>query len=445
MPVSDIFSMTIQTTGPGVSRAGFGTPMVLGVNPAWAERIRYYATSSALAAGLPNGVNDPEYKAGLKIFAQNPRPKRVAVGRRETIPTQVFTIEVSTLANSTVYDMEFDEEEITYTSDASATKDEIVAALKTAIDALSLDVTVTNPGSVGSKTLVITADNAGDWFQCKVVNPALLKMTNSTADVDVEDDLDAIQTENGDWYAIVNLFNSEAEITPIAVWADANKKFFCAQTQDSDCATVAESGSATDAAHDAKAAAYGYTALVYHEDNGQFADAGWLGKWLPLTPGSETAAYKTLSSVAVSSHVTNNETYQTNLEAKNCNYYVTHKGLNITYPGKVAGGEWMDVVRFLDWFRARCEEGLLAVKTANAKVPFTDGGISQIQGVLLGVLKQGVAAGGFAADPAPVVTVPLAADVSAADKAARTLTGVEFSATLAGAIHAEEITGQVSV
>jgi hypothetical protein len=37
------------------------------------------------------------------------------------------------------------------------------------------------------------------------------------------------------------------------------------------------------------------------------------------------------------------------------------------------------------------------------------------------------------------------ADISTIDKAARNLTGIEFTATLAGAIHIVTITGSVSV
>jgi hypothetical protein len=55
-----------------------------------------------------------------------------------------------------------------------------------------------------------------------------------------------------------------------------------------------------------------------------------------------------------------------------------------------------------------------------------------------------VKSGFLAASPAPVVTVPKAADIAPTDRANRDLKGVEWSATVAGAVHAIEITGTLS-
>ena len=60
-------------------------------------------------------------------------------------------------------------------------------------------------------------------------------------------------------------------------------------------------------------------------------------------------------------------------------------------------------------------------------------------------LALGVANDFLSNDPAPLVTVPKAADVPPTDKANRILRDVKFTATLAGAIHAVVIRGKVSV
>jgi hypothetical protein len=51
----------------------------------------------------------------------------------------------------------------------------------------------------------------------------------------------------------------------------------------------------------------------------------------------------------------------------------------------------------------------------------------------------------LSSDPAPVVTVPKVADISAGNKTTRTLPDMKFTGTLAGAIHKVIITGVVSV
>ncbi len=68
-----------------------------------------------------------------------------------------------------------------------------------------------------------------------------------------------------------------------------------------------------------------------------------------------------------------------------------------------------------------------------------------VKSVLNGALKDGVRAGGLAADPAPEVTAPAVADVDAVTKGDRILPDVKFSGTLAGAIHNLVIDGTLSV
>ena len=78
------------------------------------------------------------------------------------------------------------------------------------------------------------------------------------------------------------------------------------------------------------------------------------------------------------------------------------------------------------------------------KVPYTDPGIAMIENEVIAQLQEGISQGYIAADPAPVVTVPAAADVDSADKSDRILRNVNFTATLQGAIHKIVVTGVLS-
>jgi hypothetical protein len=113
--------------------------------------------------------------------------------------------------------------------------------------------------------------------------------------------------------------------------------------------------------------------------------------------------------------------------------------------GLVAANEYLDVVRFRDWLTSRLQERIFARLAGNKKIPFTDTGIAIIEAEIRGQLDEGVQVGGLAADPEPTVTVPLASAVTTANKQARHLTPVYFTATLAGAIHKLTIEGTVSV
>lgn len=83
MSLSEIVNITITKETKGVSRVGFGTPMIVGPNATFFGRLQYYTDLVSLAADLTNGTSDPEYKAAAAIFAQNPRVVRLAIGRED--------------------------------------------------------------------------------------------------------------------------------------------------------------------------------------------------------------------------------------------------------------------------------------------------------------------------------------------------------------------------
>jgi len=78
-------------------------------------------------------------------------------------------------------------------------------------------------------------------------------------------------------------------------------------------------------------------------------------------------------------------------------------------------------------------------------VPFTNAGIGVVEAEVNAVMRLCVNNTILAEDPAPVVTVPLVSAVSTTDKSNRLLPDVTFTGTLAGAIHATEVSGTVSV
>ena len=91
------------------------------------------------------------------------------------------------------------------------------------------------------------------------------------------------------------------------------------------------------------------------------------------------------------------------------------------------------------------QERIFGVLANLPKLPFTNQGIAVIEGEIRAQQQEAITNGVFASDPAPTVSVPDVLDVPTADKANRLLPDVGFTATLAGAIHAVEIDGTVSV
>lgn len=440
MPLSDIVTVSISVQSAGVTQAGFGVPLILSHTASWIERVRFYASLTGVATDF--ATTSPEYLAAQALFSQNPAPEKIAIGRMSIAVTQRWKVTVAAVANSTAYKLKVGANTATVTSGGSATNDAIVSALDTAVDALSGDtLTATTAGSTGSTYLVLTGDSANAWNAVEVLDPNLLSIEQDHADPGVAAALTAIRLESDAWYSIITLYNSKDYIAAVAAWAEANEKLYLVSSQDTPIITVA-ANVATDIAKTLKTSAYARTACSYHPNNGVFFDAGWQGKCLPLDPGSETWKFKTIAGVPATKLTA---THQTNLTDKNCNYYYTVAGLNITTEGVVAAGEYIDVVRFRDWLKARMSERIFAKLVNAKKIPFTDSGIAVIEAEVRAQLSEAVAVGGLSPNPEPSVSVPLAKNVSTADKSARRLTGVSFTGTLAGAVHKLTINGTIAV
>lgn len=436
--LSDIVSIAISLQTAAVKQAGFGIPMVLDYHTRFSERIRYYADPDGmLADGFTTA--DAAYKAAGAAFAQTPQPRLVAVGRRLLAPTQRIEI-TPVAANSAIYAVELTDNAgasgtASITSDSSATVAEITAALKIAIDALSLALTVTDGTT---KLTIVSSNGAGKWFGCKARNLALLLVQQTHADPGIATDAADIKLIDSTWYGIGCTTSGAAEVAALATWVEANKKQCLQDSQDSD---IIGSGSG-DIATTLKTATEYRTSIEYHNDSRVFAAFALFGAVYPADPGSITYKFRQCAGIPA---VPLTSTHLTNLRAKNANSFVDMGGDTISLEGKSAAGEFCDVIRDRDWFESRMQTRVYTALLNAKKIPFTDQGIATIEGLIRAQMVEGVSAGFLASSPDWVVTVPKAADISAADKAARNLTGLKFSGTIAGAVHAVAITGTVTL
>lgn len=269
-----------------------------------------------------------------------------------------------------------------------------------------------------------------------------LSLRDRTTDPGLEADLNELLLADPDFYGLALDSTSEAEIEVAALWAESNRRLFVAQSADTGCGEVSTTDDILSLAQDA---ALGYTSLWFYPaiaTAGSWLSAALLGNRLPVDPGSDTWAFKTLAGVTVRPPTTSQRSA---VLAKNGNVYERKNGVSVTFPGKTSLGEWVDVTRGLDWLRARIQEALFALQTANGKIPFTDEGIRLVCAAIYGVLNAGVDVGLFSANPKPTVTAPRASAVSGASRSARDLPNVTFAAQLAGAIHTITVTGTAAV
>lgn len=138
-PVSDVVSINITEDSVGITRAGFGTPLVASYTAAWAERTRTYSSVSAVATDF--ATTSIEYKTAQRVFGQSPKPKQIKIGRFALAPTLVATVSAAAVRNSHAYKINVEGDGVTttaasITSAASATAAKIHDALVTALNAV---------------------------------------------------------------------------------------------------------------------------------------------------------------------------------------------------------------------------------------------------------------------------------------------------------------------
>ena len=261
-----------------------------------------------------------------------------------------------------------------------------------------------------------------------------------SGDASIAASMVAIQNEDNSWYGVAVDQAMASDFDDVAAWVESSKRFAILWTTDPDTYDATKS---TDLASVLKALSYDRTAVIWHAlpaDGADYPDAAWMGEGFPYDPGTSTWAYKTLKGVKPD----NISGKETTLQNKNCNYYSEVGGVNITQEGKVASGEWIDIIIGTDWIEARLRESVYSALVNNRKIPYDDSGITPIEGLVKGVLNQAAAAGILQADSI-VVTVPRYADIPQADKLARKLPDVKFTALYQGAIHRTTINGTISV
>ena len=275
-------------------------------------------------------------------------------------------------------------------------------------------------------------------------NPSVNKIVvgrKDSNDATIDAALNAIANENNDWYGIVVDQALVSSFADVASWVETAKKFAIFWITDVNAYDPSKS---TDLASVLKLANRNRSAVVWHATpagGADYPDTAWMGEGFPYEPGTSTWAYKTLNGVTPDTLLASQETA---LKNKNCNYYMTVGGVSITQEGKVASGEYIDIIIGTDWIEARLREAVYSALVNNRKIPYDDTGIAMIEGLVKGVLNEAASKGILQADSI-AVTVPKYADIPQADKLARKLPDVKFSALYQGAIHSVTINGTISV
>lgn len=448
--IDRIVNVQISLNTTAIKEKSFSDMLILGPHVLSVGRSMIVTDPSEL---LDMGMltTDPIYMAVSDAFSQIPTVNRVFIGRMQ-VASQTLEVAANPVAGN-VYTVTLGwrdasgvivSDTVSYVAGSTPTPTSVATGLLAVINASDAPVNAT--ASAGVITVAATGGAAFSMTSTGALSSPVPTSSEAAATA-----LAAIRAENDDWYGIVLTSRVQATVLQVADWAEANEKLFGTSVPAS---AAYDPASTTDLGALLQQGQYFRTNWWYHSDAGEYIEAAIMAKAFTYYPGGETWANKRLAGIKYDNLLEGQAQAVFN---KNGNTFEPFRNFAITQNGKVAAGEWIDVIRFRDWLAEQCKINVVsAIINANGgKIPYTDPGIQIIASALRVALDLGVARGGIAPPemasdgsdtviPSYVINVPLSQSVSFNNKANRLLQDVNFTARLAGAIHTVEIKGALS-
>lgn len=447
-----IVSVQISLNTTAIKEQSFSDLLILGPHAHSATRTMIITEASELLelGFLPT---DPIYKAALSVFSQIPTINRLFIGRQlvSSVPLTVGAAVEGAAYTAQINWIDADGtpqgQLVSVVADSDDTPTTIATALAAAISASTAGPIVN--ATAAAAVITVVPDTPGTSFAINTSANITAPVATSTELPSVA--LTAIRAETDDWYGVSLTSRVDADTLDAAAWVEANNKLLGVTSA---ATAILNPGSTTDIASQLEQGQYFRTHVWYHADAAnQWLDAAIAAKAFTFYPGSETWALKRLGGV---SYDNLSEGQAQGAFVKNANTFEQFRNFAVTQNGKVAAGEWIDVIRFRDWLAEQVKINVVsAMINADGKVPYTDPGIQIIVTALRQALDLGVARGGIAPPevdsddttrtiPSYIIEAPLSSSVSFNNKANRLLQDVKFTARLAGAIHTVEIKGSLT-
>lgn len=444
---NQIVSVSIVLGTRAAQAANFGVAAIFCDAPFSGGRL-YELSSEGLAEMIADGfaLTDRGYVLASAMASQQPHTDQVLVYKRAALTTSVLDWTPLVTTEGAVYEFDLTYAGVTstisYTVPGSATVNSICDAVEALIDASDAGIAgaaVAADNATATK-LTFTGATPGEPVILTNVNPAMIKLLDTSTDAGIATDLAAAALDHSFYGFVIDSF-AETENNAAAAWAEANGKIFFAQSADSTNFVDAEG---TGVAQDFFAASYNRSVVATNGNGHSDAGAAALARQLALDPGTSSSAYKTLSGVTAgalrSGHITN-------AQGKNVLLYALDDGQPQTWFGKMASGRAIRIQQALDLLDARIREAVKSTFLSNEYIPMSDGGIALMKSAVRGVLSTFAANGiiipageedGF------TVTAPKASALSDADKVAGRLSNLRFSCTMPNDMIRVSVSGVVS-
>ena len=384
----------------------------------------------------------------LAYFAQEPRPATLKVaGLTSVVPWTARVTVIGPPGTGAIVSFGFKTQ-----AGAQVTVNRTTLVGETAADIAAAFSGLLATAAAGVLTVTYTATMA--YFDVQAATGTLRFQVNILSEgltyLDTEADsayaarLSALVLVDPDFYVVGIDSTSDANTTAVAAWVQANDRIFVARTQNTRERDTPGGGALAIALRDAT---YNRTELRFNY-RGESANAALGAIILANSWDNGTAptlAFRNLKGITVDAltptHVANMQT------AVNVSIFVRERGANITWQGKSAAGDYLDLRVFLDWLDARMGEAVYNLLLAEPRVPYTTEGIGKIGNKVWGVIEMADARGAVSPDYPKTLTLPKPAEVSIEERTTRILGGggIGFAFVYVGAVHKVRVRGVVTL
>lgn len=440
MPSQTVVTVNVVRSTAIPTRAGFGTILAAVYHSQPGSLVREFGSIAEIASTFSADPNYPAInRLASVVFSQNPRPTKLKIGKRTTgaLTQEVQIKPIAVQGEGFVWSFLADDRAITFTEPPGVvTIADIVAGLVASPDWTSPTALDLTPTDVASTTINVAAATT-NVVHSFGVDLGLFDFEETTLDPGLATDLTAFQGLDEDWYGLILDSNSPNEIVAASTWVEARVKLLGA---DAYLSNVPDPVSSTDVASVLQTAQREktYTYWTAGRDSRYYAAGAMAYMFAAWEPGRATWHLQPLLGVDAYGELVQGR--QQALEDKNVLHLEPFGGVQSTMQGKVAAGEFIDVVRYSAYAAARAKETaqatLLAQTRTRGKVPYTDSGIALVTGDLQVFFNQEILDGALIS---AVVTAPSRASIASADIAERLLPDIEIALVYAGAIHEVDI------
>ncbi len=488
--ITRFVDVVISKGTPSVSVAGFGIPLVIIDTPLISTSVRVKSFSTVEDVESYFGAGSESALLADAYFTQDPEntehPETLLFGRFALDDTS------GTLECGTSPELDFEVWKLIddgeFSVDVNGVNDDVDSLDFTSVTSLDDVATVITAGltsgtctflenrfviisptdgATSTMTLLSTVatpagtDISGSGFLDgdilkSISNPGGSILSQGQVAESFEDGLTAIENVDNTWatmFASKN-FRSDSVLTDMVDSIESRRKIFLITSNDPN---ILVSGNETNICFYIKDLNFGRSGVLYDDDPALYPAVSWAGQQLPKPLGSSNWAYKTLAGIDQGADqdipgVVLTEAQKNTALAFNCNLYTETQGATYTYFGTMGGGrnadkegEFIDVVRNIDFLQARVEEGLLSLLLEKDIIPFTDAGITIVENRLQSLLKTYGVDQGILVDGSVITNFPKRADVSQIDRDDRLLPDGTFQAELQGGINRVIVRGIVSI